>query len=145
MAKDPVCGMQVDEKMAIATSVYQEQTYYFCAKACKTAFDREPEKYLGEKGVAQEGGGVFHGDASREEAVRGRWREILVGVVTLAGILLLVWGISGLRELMVVGKVPAEMLGRRVGFTVVPLVVGLALIVWCLVGGIGWARGKGRR
>jgi len=46
MAKDPVCGMEVDEKKAVATSIYQGKTYYFCAPGCKVAFDREPEKYL---------------------------------------------------------------------------------------------------
>lgn len=50
MAKDLVCGMEVDEKRATATSTYKEKTYYFCAKGCKAAFDKEPEKYLsGEK------------------------------------------------------------------------------------------------
>jgi len=47
MAKDPVCGMQVDEKKAAATSVYHGTTYYFCAIACKITFDKSPEKYLG--------------------------------------------------------------------------------------------------
>jgi Cu+-exporting ATPase len=47
MAIDPVCGMQVDEKSAAATSVYKGHTYYFCAHACKAAFDRNPEMYLG--------------------------------------------------------------------------------------------------
>lgn len=47
MAKDPVCGMQVDEKKAAATSVYQGSTYYFCAKACKLTFDKSPEKFTG--------------------------------------------------------------------------------------------------
>lgn len=46
MAKDPVCGMEVDEKRAAATSTYKEKIYYFCAKGCKIAFDKEPEKYL---------------------------------------------------------------------------------------------------
>lgn len=46
MAKDPVCGMQVDEKNAAATSQYQGQTYYFCAKVCKGEFDKEPIKYV---------------------------------------------------------------------------------------------------
>ncbi len=43
--KDPVCGMDVDEKRAIASLVYEGQTYYFCAQACKRAFERDPEKY----------------------------------------------------------------------------------------------------
>ena len=47
MAKDPVCGMNVDEKKAAAaTSQYKGKTYYFCALGCKKAFDTDPEKYL---------------------------------------------------------------------------------------------------
>ncbi len=46
MAKDPVCGMDVDEKTAAATSEYQGKTYYFCSLGCKKAFDTDPEKYL---------------------------------------------------------------------------------------------------
>ena len=49
MAKDPVCGMEVDEKKAAATAVYKGVTYYFCAGACKDAFNRDPQKYLGKK------------------------------------------------------------------------------------------------
>jgi YHS domain-containing protein len=45
-AIDPVCGMEVDEKTAAATSEYQGKTYYFCAPGCKAAFDKDPEKYL---------------------------------------------------------------------------------------------------
>ena len=47
MAKDPVCGMEVDEKTAPAKSEYKGKTYYFCAPGCKKAFDSDPEKYLG--------------------------------------------------------------------------------------------------
>lgn len=46
MAIDPVCGMEVDEKTATITSEYEGKVYYFCAPGCKTAFDKEPEKYL---------------------------------------------------------------------------------------------------
>ncbi|MBM4466613.1 MAG: YHS domain-containing protein [Chloroflexi bacterium] len=46
MARDPVCGMMVDEKKAAAKSEYKGQTYYFCAPGCKAAFDKDPEKYL---------------------------------------------------------------------------------------------------
>jgi len=48
MAKDPVCGMSVDEKKAANKSVYQGQTYYFCSPGCKQAFDEEPQKYVGQ-------------------------------------------------------------------------------------------------
>ena len=74
-----------------------------------------------------------------------RWRGILVGVVTLCGILLVILGIGGLRELMVVGKVPPDMLGRRVGYTAARLAFGLWIIVWSLVAGIAWAGIKGRK
>jgi len=49
MAIDPVCKMEVDEKTAIATSVYKGKTYYFCAVGCQRAFDKDPEKYLAKK------------------------------------------------------------------------------------------------
>ncbi len=51
MAKDPVCGMQVDEKKAVATSVYKGATYYFCASGCKVAFEKNPEKYTERTGA----------------------------------------------------------------------------------------------
>ena len=46
MAIDPVCKMEVEEQSAAATSEYKGKTYYFCAPGCKTAFDKDPEKYL---------------------------------------------------------------------------------------------------
>jgi len=46
MVIDPVCKMKVDEKTAKFNSVYQENTYYFCAPGCKKVFDNNPEKYL---------------------------------------------------------------------------------------------------
>ena len=49
MARDVVCGMQVDEKTAAAKSEYKGTTYYFCSAGCRKAFDKEPEKYAGKK------------------------------------------------------------------------------------------------
>ena len=48
MAKDPVCGMNVEESKAAATSSYKGQAYYFCARVCKESFDKDPDKYLNE-------------------------------------------------------------------------------------------------
>ena len=45
MAKDPVCGMTVDENKAAATSQNQGKTFYFCSAGCKRAFDRNPAQY----------------------------------------------------------------------------------------------------
>jgi len=50
MAKDPVCGMECDEKKAVAMSEYKGKTYYFCAPGCKKTFDTNPEKYTGTGG-----------------------------------------------------------------------------------------------
>jgi len=47
MAKDPVCGMSVDEKTSKLKSEYMGKTYYFCNQSCKTAFDKNPSKYAG--------------------------------------------------------------------------------------------------
>ena len=49
MAKDPVCGMEVNEKDASATAEYKGQTYYFCCEGCKRSFERDPDKYIGGK------------------------------------------------------------------------------------------------
>jgi YHS domain-containing protein len=46
MVKDPVCGMEIDPKTSAGKSEYKGQTYYFCSLGCKTAFDKEPEKYV---------------------------------------------------------------------------------------------------
>lgn len=45
MAKDPVCGMTVDEKKAAGTAVHKGKTYYFCSAGCKAKFEKEPERY----------------------------------------------------------------------------------------------------
>jgi len=48
MALDPVCGMEVNEETAAATSEYKGLTYYFCSTGCAQAFNADPAKYLGE-------------------------------------------------------------------------------------------------
>lgn len=52
MAKDLVCGMDVDEQQAGSrglTSDYQGQTYYFCAPGCKQQFDGDPQRFIGQQ------------------------------------------------------------------------------------------------
>ena len=44
--KDLVCGMMIDPQTAVATSEYKGETYHFCAKGCKVAFDKDPDKYI---------------------------------------------------------------------------------------------------
>jgi len=45
MTKDPVCGKQVDENKAPATSSYQGNKYSFCGQDCKNKFDQQPQQY----------------------------------------------------------------------------------------------------
>jgi len=45
LAKDPVCGMKVDEKKSADSSSYSGKTYHFCAPNCKNEFDKNPAKY----------------------------------------------------------------------------------------------------
>lgn len=47
MARDPVCGMDVDPAGAAAHSEYRGVPYYFCATACKREFDAHPVRYVG--------------------------------------------------------------------------------------------------
>ena len=48
MAKDLVCGMQVDKKTPAAKSEYKNKFYYFCSHVCKEQFGENPEKYINE-------------------------------------------------------------------------------------------------
>jgi len=45
MARDPVCGMIVDEDKGW-TSLHEGQTYYFCSGFCKNLFERDPKRHL---------------------------------------------------------------------------------------------------
>ena len=45
MAKDPVCGMSVDERTAKFTTAYGGKTWYFCSSGCKTTFEKNPTRY----------------------------------------------------------------------------------------------------
>jgi P-type Cu+ transporter len=54
MAKDVVCGMDVEEATAAGKSEYKGETYYFCSIGCKRSFDKDPEKYLGDQPSASQ-------------------------------------------------------------------------------------------
>jgi YHS domain-containing protein len=52
MAKDVVCGMDVDEQEAESrglTSSYNGEMFYFCAPGCKKQFEKNPEHFIGSK------------------------------------------------------------------------------------------------
>lgn len=47
MARDPVCGMDVDPAEAAAMTEYRGVAYYFCSTVCRDEFDSDPHRYIG--------------------------------------------------------------------------------------------------
>ena len=53
MARDPVCGLRLDDSgsgkgmadEAAYKSEYEGLTYYFCSMRCKQLFDQDPERH----------------------------------------------------------------------------------------------------
>ena len=45
MAKDPVCGMQVDERNAAGKAEYQGKRFYFCSAGGQSKFQQNPAAY----------------------------------------------------------------------------------------------------
>jgi len=45
MARDPICGMNVDEASAEHKTEHKGQVYYFCSADCKAQFEAEPDEY----------------------------------------------------------------------------------------------------
>ena len=46
MAKDPICGMEVNEETAKFKTEHMGKTYYFCSAICKEKFEENPHKYM---------------------------------------------------------------------------------------------------
>ena len=57
MARDPICGMTVDEEKTDSTAVYNGISYFFCSDSCRNRFDADPGKYVEKHspGVSLEG------------------------------------------------------------------------------------------
>jgi P-type Cu+ transporter len=45
MAKDPICGMTVDESKTRLVSEHDGRKFYFCSATCKQKFDADPHRY----------------------------------------------------------------------------------------------------
>ena len=52
---DPVCGMNVVPGEKKLVSVYEGKSYWFCARACREAFEKNPQKYLAPKRAKRKG------------------------------------------------------------------------------------------
>ena len=46
MARDPLCGMEVDQSKTPYKIAYKGAIYYFCSNQCKEKFGKNPEYHL---------------------------------------------------------------------------------------------------
>ena len=46
MAKDIICGMDIEKASAAGSHQHKGETYYFCSAKCLSAFQKEPDQYL---------------------------------------------------------------------------------------------------
>src|SRR5438105_6441111 len=47
LVRDPVCGMTVDPATASEQVEHEGVTYFFCSAGCRSAFEKDPTKYVG--------------------------------------------------------------------------------------------------
>ncbi|MEM2941783.1 MAG: YHS domain-containing protein [Thermoproteota archaeon] len=88
MARDPVCGMEVDEKTTRYKSTYEGETYYFCSPSCQNEFNRYPEKYIRKEGKRHHEG-HYGGFCGCGAPVRGAAWYFYAGLLFLLLLLLL--------------------------------------------------------
>jgi P-type Cu+ transporter len=72
---DPVCGMTIDPASAAGTADFDGVTHYFCSAGCRSAFGKDPARYLAEPALVGRGvqGGATHaaGATSAHKAIQG--------------------------------------------------------------------------
>ncbi len=76
MAIDPICKMTVDEDTAEWKSEHDGKAYYFCAPGCKSAFEENPEKYMGEKSGSAETHHDNHGCCGGQSGDKKPWWKV---------------------------------------------------------------------
>jgi len=52
MLKDPVCGMEIEERDSVIRRNHNGRTYFFCSFSCREVFDENPRKYSEKKNDA---------------------------------------------------------------------------------------------
>lgn len=43
---DPICGMDIEIKTALAKREHMGRTFYFCSSSCVDQFDKDPHRYV---------------------------------------------------------------------------------------------------
>ena len=46
MLTDPVCKMDIDERTAGHSIIFEKESYFFCSEGCQAEFLRHPEDYV---------------------------------------------------------------------------------------------------
>jgi len=65
---DPVCLKAITQDKTDSTATYRFRTYYFCEPACRKAFEKNPDKYLGQKIHREKGLGGQYLDRLKQVA-----------------------------------------------------------------------------
>jgi Cu+-exporting ATPase len=84
MQKDPVCGMDVEEASAAATSEYKGKTYYFCAQSCKEKFDQSPEKYLKDTPQQRAAPTIHEIEQSKDDERKGNAQKVILPITGMS-------------------------------------------------------------
>jgi len=85
MAKDPVCGMEVDEKTTAYKNIIGNKVYYFDSPACQSEFNKNPEKYMGETSATRHAShyGGYCGPTGCGPPARGSAWYLYIGLLIL--------------------------------------------------------------
>src|SRR5439155_12298685 len=59
LARDPVCGMQVDPARAAARVDHEGTTYYFCNPRCAERFRSDPRQFIEQRAAATAPSGKY--------------------------------------------------------------------------------------
>jgi YHS domain-containing protein len=63
MARDPVCGMEIDERGFTFRTEYKGKVYHFCRPTCKELFLTDPKRYIAS--LEEKGGDTADSEQSR--------------------------------------------------------------------------------
>ncbi len=91
MAKDLVCGMDVDPKTSNHVMEYNGGSYYFCSEKCLNEFRKDPDRYLRGGGDSR-GGHRGHGGGCCGMMMGGGWTSyVFLGIILLLLIIRFFW------------------------------------------------------
>lgn len=90
MARDPVCGMEVDPEKSNWVAEYNGEDYYFCSESCQKAFMKDPAKYskIRPMGHSHGGHGVQRGGCCGFGMGRGWFSYVHIAIIIFLTLLL---------------------------------------------------------